>query len=325
MFPHHLKIWYARNVHDIGDHIILLIVIASVFVLYYSEARLVWRYSWAWLNHRVFTWPAGVWRKLLHFIAVVGLLLLAWAHFVEPRLIEVSTINLSSPKLHNTSLRVVLISDLHSEAGVLNEDKLAGLINPLKPDIIVFAGDALNYIQGRDNLQRALSSLKATLGKFAVKGNVDQWHWRKVDLFSGTGFELIAQKNLLLQKDGQQFYLSGLDFGQSNQAAQLLAKRSPSLFAIFLYHTPDLAERVTGVDLYLCGHTHGGQVRLPFYGAIITFSKFGKKYEAGPYRVKGTALYVNRGLGLDGGLFPRVRFLCRPQITVIDVKSVDGR
>lgn len=319
MLLHTVKVWYARNAPDIGDHIILLAVTALVCALYYSEARLIWRYSWAWLNHRVFTWPAGVWRGLIHIVAIIGLALLAWAHFVEPRLVEVNTINLTSSKLHNISLRVVLISDLHSEAGVLNEDKLAGIINPLKPDIIVFAGDAINSIQGLDNFKRSLSSLSASLGKFAVKGNVDQWHWRKVDLFSGTGFELIAQKNLLLQKDGQQFYLSGLDFGQSDKAAALLGKRSPGLFTIFLYHTPDLVERVIGVDLYLCGHTHAGQVRLPFYGAIITFSRFGKKYEAGPYRVKGTALYVNRGLGLDGGLFPRVRFLCRPQITVIDV------
>ena len=73
------------------------------------------------------------------------------------------------------------------------------------------------------------------------------------------------------------------------------------------------------VDLYLCGHTHGGQIAMPFYGALITMSKFGKKYEAGMYTVGDTILYVNRGIGMDGGPAPRVRFLARPEITVFEI------
>jgi len=73
-----------------------------------------------------------------------------------------------------------------------------------------------------------------------------------------------------------------------------------------------------GVDLYLAGHTHGGQVRAPLYGAIVTFSEFGKRYEMGPYRVGGTMLYVNRGIGFEPEL-PRVRFLARPEVAVIDL------
>jgi hypothetical protein len=76
----------------------------------------------------------------------------------------------------------------------------------------------------------------------------------------------------------------------------------------------------TNVDLYLAGHTHGGQIALPFYGAIITLSKFGKKYESGEYRVGNTILYVNRGLGLAGGFNPKMRFFARPEITVFDLK-----
>jgi predicted MPP superfamily phosphohydrolase len=73
------------------------------------------------------------------------------------------------------------------------------------------------------------------------------------------------------------------------------------------------------VDLYLCGHTHGGQVALPLYGALVTLSKFGKKYESGMYTVGDTILYVNRGIGMEGGLTPKVRFLARPEITVFDI------
>jgi predicted MPP superfamily phosphohydrolase len=61
------------------------------------------------------------------------------------------------------------------------------------------------------------------------------------------------------------------------------------------------------------------QIQLPFYGALVTLSKFGKKYEAGMYTVNETILYVNRGIGMEGGLAPRVRFLARPEITVFDI------
>ncbi len=70
------------------------------------------------------------------------------------------------------------------------------------------------------------------------------------------------------------------------------------------------------VDLYLAGHTHGGQIALPIYGALITLSKFGKKYESGMYTVDDTILYVNRGIG---GHASAVRFFARPEITVFEV------
>jgi predicted MPP superfamily phosphohydrolase len=73
------------------------------------------------------------------------------------------------------------------------------------------------------------------------------------------------------------------------------------------------------VDLFLCGHTHGGQVRLPFWGAVITMSKHHKRFESGLYDVGGVPMYVNRGVGCEGGSAPRVRFLCRPEVAVFDL------
>ena len=101
---------------------------------------------------------------------------------------------------------------------------------------------------------------------------------------------------------------------------EAIASMPPDAFKIFLYHYPDLIKNaaVQNVDLYCAGHTHGGQVALPLYGAIITFSKFGKQYEAGLYREGATWLYVNRGVGLEGGSAPRVRFWARPELTIIE-------
>ena len=98
----------------------------------------------------------------------------------------------------------------------------------------------------------------------------------------------------------------------------------PDAYTLLLYHTPDLIEAAAaeGVDLYLAGHTHGGQVRLPFYGAIVTFSYYGKAYEMGRYTVDQTTLYVTRGVGMEGLGLPRLRFLCPPEIVLINLGGV---
>jgi len=95
-------------------------------------------------------------------------------------------------------------------------------------------------------------------------------------------------------------------------------------FTIFLYHTPDLAPDAAelGVDLMLSGHTHGGQVRIPGYGALFTSSLYGKAFEMGRYEQAGLTLYVTRGLGLEGSGMPRIRVGCPPEIVLWDLEGM---
>jgi predicted MPP superfamily phosphohydrolase len=79
------------------------------------------------------------------------------------------------------------------------------------------------------------------------------------------------------------------------------------------------------VDLYLAGHTHGGQIRLPLFGAVFTASAYGKRYEQGHYSVGDTTLYVSRGIGMEGMGAPRARFLCPPEIVVVNLGSGEIR
>jgi predicted MPP superfamily phosphohydrolase len=97
-------------------------------------------------------------------------------------------------------------------------------------------------------------------------------------------------------------------------------------YVLLIYHNPDQAYVASdlGVDLYLTGHTHGGQVRLPLYGALLTSSQFGKTFEQGSYSLGKMALYVNRGVGMEGSFAPRVRFLAPPEIAVIDLIPVSS-
>jgi predicted MPP superfamily phosphohydrolase len=92
-------------------------------------------------------------------------------------------------------------------------------------------------------------------------------------------------------------------------------------FTLLLYHSPDLIREAVAqqIDLYLGGHTHGGQLRLPILGPIYTGSKFGRAYASGLYREGGTGMYISRGIGMEGSNMPRARFLCRPEIVSIEL------
>jgi predicted MPP superfamily phosphohydrolase len=259
----------------------------------------------------------------IHALAMIGIACFFYGCFFEPYWIQVKTITIPTEKLERTAFRVVHISDLHCDTKPRNEKKLIRMVNSARPDIIVFTGDALNLntASALPLFKETMGGLEASIARFAVRGNVDIWYMPDLDFFGGTGFRLLDEKSVKAEKNGEEIFVSGLTCERPSAYRRLLKDVSENRFSIFLYHYSDLVEDLENlnVDLYLCGHTHAGQIRLPFYGALVTLSKFGKKYEAGMYTVNNTILYVNRGIGMEGGLAPRVRFLARPEITVFDI------
>jgi predicted MPP superfamily phosphohydrolase len=229
-------------------------------------------------------------------------------------------------KIHDTNIKIVQISDLHCDAGERNELQVVRLVNALNPDVIVFTGDAVNDESSLPRFRETLKRMNATIGKFAVRGNFDVWRGGRADLFEGTGFTELNQQSVKLRKAEEEFYVSGAAANTLRASLSFLRQMDPLKYGIFLCHYPDLAEdlRDYPVDLYLAGHTHGGQVALPFYGAMMTLARHGKKYEAGRYEVNGMTVYVNRGIGMEGGSVPRIRFLSRPEITVLTIRPKGG-
>jgi len=258
---------------------------------------------------------------ILHIITAIGVLCFLYGYFVEPYWLQINTISIKTDKLKQTHFRVVQISDTHCDKKIRLEEKLIDTINKLKPDIIVFTGDTINHQSALPLFQGMMTKLKAPLGKFAVTGNWDVAHWSDLDLFNGTGFQELSSHRIIVRKDGEFIIVSGLAYEKGRHSYQVVGKLKPENFNLFLYHTTDLMDYFDEIpiDLYLCGHTHGGQVALPFYGALTTLSRHGKRYEAGLYRRGHIQLYVNRGIGMDGGLAPRVRFFARPEITLFDI------
>ncbi|HWO00409.1 MAG TPA: metallophosphoesterase [Blastocatellia bacterium] len=262
-------------------------------------------------------------------LAGIGILCGAYGYFIEPYWPSVRHVQIESPKLPEGTgpIRIVLISDLHSDAKPRLEERLPVIVAQENPDLILFAGDCVNSVEGVPVFKKCMTGLAELAPTFAVRGNWDAAFWRNVDLFGGTGVKELDGLGIDLDIRGATISVSGLAIGHEAQIDNVVGRMPSEAFTLFLYHYPDELDDVSShrIDLYCAGHTHGGQVSLPWYGALVTLSKFDKKYEAGFYRKQDTALYVNRGIGMEGGHAPRVRFCARPEVTVIDVVSAARR
>jgi uncharacterized protein len=253
----------------------------------------------------------------------------------EPFRLTVTKLTLHSPKLRGAPpLRVLHVSDFHIERLTLREEKMIKWINELRPDLIVYTGDLLNFSYLEDERARAdclrlLTQLRAPLGVYGVPGTplIDtpevqaalypqaaHIRWLRNETVEIEGYPQLQIIGLTCTHDPT------LD---APRFAHVRATVPPNKFTLLLYHSPDLMPEAirAGIDLYLCGHTHGGQIRLPVWGAIVTGSLYGKRYEMGRYRKDNTTLYVSRGIGLEGKGAPRMRFLCSPEMELFELRG----
>ena len=265
--------------------------------------------------------PISTFRRVILGLAFIGLLCMGYAHWIEPYWLEVTRVNLSSPKLVRATrpIRLAHISDLHCDPVEHIENKLIATLAQEKPDLIVFTGDTMNRPTSVAVLKQTLTQLAAIAPTFVVKGNWEVWFYPTLDLFGGTGVKELNNEAVKFEVAGTSLWLIGAPIAELPKFDQAFANVPSDAYKVLLYHFPDEIEEAQKrrVDLYCAGHTHGGQVALPFYGALITFSKFDKKYEAGLFHEGETWMYVNRGIGCEGT--PHFRFFARPEVTMIEL------
>ncbi len=309
-----------------SERLVFLAFVAVVVVVFFAAAYLaaVGIYRRVRGTKSARQSPIKKWLALAVWaLAGLGLVCLAYGFFVEPYWLEVTRVTIESDKLAPSAgpIRIVHISDLHCDAKVRLEDKLPEVIANLQPDLIAYTGDSINSREGLDNFRRCMDMLSRVAPTFAVKGNWDVHFYKGFDLFDGTGVTELAGDVVQLEKGDAKVRVAGIAVGGESELPAVLAKLDDDALNIFLYHMPGLIYEIAAgdVDLALSGHTHGGQVALPFYGALVTLARYGKRFEAGLYQVEDTHLYVNRGIGMEGSKAPRVRFFARPEVTVIDI------
>jgi predicted MPP superfamily phosphohydrolase len=252
--------------------------------------------------------------------------------YVEPFDLRVSTLQITSPEIRATRpIRIVQLSDIHVERITRREREMLARVQTLQPDLILLTGDYLNidYVndpQTRRDGRATLAQLAAPYGVYAVTGShgVDQPDAIQ-ELFTGLPIHLLRDEIAPVEIAGATIDLVGvgLSLREADRATLegLMRQVPDGRYSILLFHTPDLAEAAAaaGVDLYLAGHTHGGQIRLPWWGALVTMSAYGKRFEAGLYTLGETRLYVSRGIGMEGLHLPRARFLAPPEIVLIEL------
>ena len=259
-----------------------------------------------------------------------------YATWIEPARITVTYQRLASPKLWSTaSLRLLHVSDIHFEGWTPREHRLLEAVRDLQPDLILLTGDYLNLSSVEDAEAQAgvrdlLAGISACAPTYAVTGSppVDLAHVVPA-VFDGLPITWLLDEVVEVHIKGHSLRLVGLRCTRDRLAdgarlRHLLPEGTGNTFTVLLYHSPDLMPDAVacGIDLYLAGHTHGGQLRLPLFGALVTSSDFGKRYEMGRYREGRTTLYVSRGLGVEGLGAPRARFLAPPEIVVWDLEAV---
>ncbi|MEM1223915.1 MAG: metallophosphoesterase [Verrucomicrobiota bacterium] len=288
---------------------------------------------------------AGLWRKTFFWVAIfysliaLNLFLLRiYVTDIEPKRLDVHQIRLETPKL-SEAVRLVHISDI--QAGSIGDYEISIFekIAELEPDLIIYTGDFLQAVPPATfdgefpKLLELFRSVTPRYGIFAVFGDTE----RELYSFKPDALEpvqMLSSRSKEFAAGGGQLSVMGLSLYQSKNpewstrsVGDWLGRTEEATFRILMGHAPDYALGIEelAIDLCLAGHTHGGQVRLPFLGPLVIDSKVPKDWSRGFRRIGIPYLNVSAGAGSNRfqGL-PPIRFNCPTEMTVIDLVPIRG-
>mgnify|MGYP001468009322 CR=1 FL=1 len=260
---------------------------------------------------------------------------MGFGFFMNPNGFKVETVRLELARLPRafSGLRVAQISDIHM-GGWMNLARfqhVADRVLAQEPDVLLLTGDFLLghgfteiSKQWISDLRKVLSPLAASIPSFAVLGNHDYWTNPEAirEMLCLSGITDLTNAVFTLTREGESLHLCGVDDIKEGDVRldEVVAQLGENSAAILLVHEPDFADTsaATGkFDLQVSGHSHGGQIVIPFYGPPV-LPRTGRKYPSGLYKVGNMFQYTNRGVGVDR--FP-IRFNCPPEITLLELKS----
>lgn len=253
--------------------------------------------------------------KHKYSVLLIPALILVYSILFEPTQLELTSHEVT---IGNSGKSIVLahLTDLHTSGLGTVEQKMIDAITKVKPDIIIITGDVATPNGTARGYEDVLSKLKAPLGVYFVQGNWEYWEPIKElkSIFQKTGIVDLTNKSHQIKDD---LWIVGLDDEYVGSPRTSTYKSIPEKQKIIsMFHSPALFKAVKDkTDLAFAGHSHGGQIRIPFIGPIWTPTGT-DKYVAGWFEEEKAKMYVSRGIG--NSILP-IRFNCRPEIAFIKV------
>lgn len=258
-----------------------------------------------------------------------------YASWIEPfRLrVESASLEVSDRRAGRSAIRLGVMTDLQTDRITDHERRAVDALMAQHPDLIlipgdVFQGTAEEFEANRPALRELLGRLHANGGVFLVLGDVDGPGDHLRDLIEGTDIRLLVNEVARVEVRDRRLTIGGIELNYFDDAAHRTVERletEPGAddIRIVLAHRPDVILGMrpdSRVDLVVAGHTHGGQIVIPVFGPPMTLTDVPRSVAAGGlHRLDGNAIYVGRGVGHERGQAPRIRFLCPPEVAVVDL------
>jgi uncharacterized protein len=220
--------------------------------------------------------------------------------------------------------RIAFLTDTHVASFIRRSfyEEIVARTNRFDPDLILLGGDFVTWRRHIPLMAEVLlNDLRARDGMLAVLGNHDYWASGDEvrNAMIAHGVEFVINRSHTIRRNGAELPVVGIDeiYRGEPDVAAALAEVKPGP-RIGLTHHPDAIDILGGerIDLLMCGHTHGGQIRFPFFGAIVVPSMHESRYAQGFHRVGSVLMYVSRGVGA----IPPVRILCRPEVATFTLR-----
>lgn len=273
--------------------------------------------------------------KIILIIIIISMTFFLYTTYISSKIISVKETRITSEKLPKSfdGLKIIQISDIHYGSPIFIEDikNLINIINRRNPDLVVFTGDLINKnykinSSEQEKLIKQMKKIKSTIGKYAILGEEDSNTFTTI--MNQSNFTILNNSYELIYKNSNTpILLIGLNSSITgainiDQAYKYFTKSTHNndIFTISLLHEPDSVDNIISsypTDIFLAGHSHNGQIALPYIGGIIK-KEGAKNYINEFYQLNNSKLYISSGLGTNGN---GIRLFCHPSINFFRLSS----
>ena len=273
--------------------------------------------------------------KIIIIIILLSITFYLYTTYISSKIIDVKEERIINEKLPTNfnGLKIIQISDIHYGSTIFIKDikKLVELVNERTPDLVVFTGDLINKdyklnSKEQEKLITELKKIKTTIGKYAIMGEEDSSEFNTI--MNQSNFTILNNSYDLIYKDNNTpILLIGLNNSKKNEDIDSAYEyfnqptHNSNIYTITLLHKPDtvneILEKYPTTDLFLAGHSHNGQINIPYIGGLIK-KEGSQQYINEFYQINNSRLYISSGIGTNGNGF---RLFCRPSINFFRLSS----